>query len=101
VDVALRLRGWLSDADRTWAGRRVFVVCHDVVVLLLRYICEDLDEHQLGAVARESPLRNAALSRFVREPGGGWDVVAYDDVQHLRDAGLPVTEHAGERRATT
>jgi broad specificity phosphatase PhoE len=101
VDVASRLRGWLSDADRKWAGHRVFVVCHDVVVLLLRYVCEGLDEQQVGAVAKQTPLRNAALSRFVRDRDGGWEVVTYDEVQHLREAGLPVTEHPGERRDAT
>jgi broad specificity phosphatase PhoE len=101
ADVASRLRGWLSDADRRWAGRRVFVVCHDVVVLLLRYVCEELDEQQVAAVAQGTPLRNAALSRFARKTDGGWEVVVYDDVQHLHEAGLPVTEHRGERRDVT
>src|SRR5581483_7549953 len=32
VDVALRLRTWLSDADRVFGDRRVLVVSHDVVI---------------------------------------------------------------------
>jgi len=50
-------------------------------------------------LARHTPLRNASLSRLTREGDGGWTVTAYDEVSHLRDAGLEVTEHRGERRA--
>jgi broad specificity phosphatase PhoE len=99
VDVVLRLRAWLSDADRVLAGRRVLVVSHDVVIVLLRYICEGLDEKSVLRVASETPMRNAALSRYVRQEGGAWKVTEYDKVQHLRDAGLTVTEHRGARRA--
>lgn len=101
VDVVARLRSWLSDADRRWPGRRVLVVSHDVVVLLLRYVCEELDEERVLGVARAAPMRNAALSRYVRRRDGRWSVAAYDDVEHLRAAGLPVTEHPGERRDAT
>ena len=49
-------------------------------------------------MAAERPLHNAALSRFVRDGRGAWQIAAYDDVRHLEAAGLPVTEHQGERR---
>ena len=101
ADVVLRLRSWLSDIDRAMPGGRVLVVSHDVVIVLLRYVCEGLDEERVLAVARATPVRNAAVSRFLRGPDGGWTVVAYDDVEHLRAADLPVTEHPGARRAGT
>ena len=70
-----------------------------VVIALLRYVCEGLEESQVLELARETPLRNASLSRFMRGADGTWTIAAYDEVQHLRDAGLEVTEHRGERRA--
>jgi broad specificity phosphatase PhoE len=97
VDVALRLRTWLADVDRELPAERLLVVSHDVVVALLRYVCEGLDEAQVLELARTTPLRNASLSRLVRRADGGWDMVTYDEVSHLRDAGLQVTEHRGER----
>ncbi len=97
ADVVLRLRGWLAEADVAWDGKRVLVVSHDVVIALLRYLCEGLDEEEVLEVARTTPLRNAAVSRFVRDDGGGWQIVSYDDVRHLQAAGLPITEHRGER----
>lgn len=98
TDVLLRLRAWLSDADRALSDKRVLVVSHDVVIVLFRYICEGLDEETVLRVASQTPMRNAALSRFVRDDDGGWKITEYDDVQHLRDAGLTVTEHRGARR---
>jgi broad specificity phosphatase PhoE len=98
ADVVLRLRTWLSDLDRDLPGARVLVVSHDVVIALVRYVCEAMDETQVLDLARSTPMRNAALSRIVREEGR-WSTVAYDEVAHLRAADLPVTEHKGERRA--
>lgn len=98
VDVALRLRTWVADLERS-GPERVLVVSHDVVVALLRYVCEGLDEEQILRLARDTPLRNASLSRMVRDGDGAWTVTAYDEVSHLRDAGLEVTEHQGERDA--
>jgi broad specificity phosphatase PhoE len=97
ADVALRLRGWLSDVNAEAAGARVLVVCHDVVIVLLRYLCEGLDEEAVLDLARTTPVRNAALGRLVRAADGHWVVREYDAVEHLRAAGLPVTEHRGAR----
>ena len=99
VDVVLRLRSWLADVERAATAERLLVVSHDVVIALIRYVCEGLDEQQVLDLARHTPLRNASLSRLTREGDGGWTVTAYDEVSHLRDAGLEVTEHRGERRA--
>jgi broad specificity phosphatase PhoE len=99
ADVVLRLRSWLSDLDQKWPGRRVLVVSHDVVVVLLRYICEELDEEQVVELARATPLHNASLSRLVRQRDGLWSTVMYDEVGHLEAAGLEATEHGGERHA--
>ncbi len=79
--------------------RSVLVVSHDVVIALLRYVCEGLDEDQVLDLARRTPLRNAAVSRLVRDADRTWTTTSYDDVTHLREAGLIVTEHRGERRA--
>ncbi|QDH10592.1 histidine phosphatase family protein [Nocardioides dongxiaopingii] len=99
ADVVLRLRSWLADLDRDAAGRRVLVVSHDVVIALIRYVCEDLGEHEVLDLARDTPLHNASLSRLARGGDGAWTTTLYDDVGHLDAAGLPATEHRGERRA--
>ena len=85
ADVALRLRAWLADVDRDFHAARLLVVSHDVVIALLRYVCEGLDEQQVLDLARDTPLQNASLSRMVREVDGSWRLVAYDEVAHLQD----------------
>ena len=101
VDVALRLRTWLADLERAPAGQRLMVVGHDIVIALVRYVCEGLDEEQVLELARHTPLRNASLSRLVRADDGTWSTAEYDEVSHLTDAGLEVTEHEGERHVRT
>jgi len=101
VDVALRLRTWLADLERAPAGQRLMVVGHDIVIALVRYVCEGLDEEQVLELARDTPLRNASLSRLVRADDGTWSTAEYDEVSHLTDAGLEVTEHEGERHVRT
>jgi broad specificity phosphatase PhoE len=101
VDVLLRLRSWLAYVDGAWPGRRILVVSHDVVIVLLRYLCEGLDEEGVLTLARTTPVHNAALSRYMRDSDGLWTVPTYDDVEHLRTSGLTVTEHGGTRRAGT
>lgn len=99
ADVVLRLRSWLADVDRNPPADRLLVVSHDVVIALIRYVCEGLSEDEVLDLARRTPLRNASLTRLVHEQEGTWTVAAYDEVSHLRDAGLDVTEHQGERHA--
>ena len=80
ADVVLRLRSWLGDVDRDYPAARLLVVSHDVVIALLRYVCEDLDEEQVLDLARRTPLQNASLSRLVRDADGSWRLVSYDEV---------------------
>jgi broad specificity phosphatase PhoE len=101
ADVVHRLRTWLADADRIFDGKCVLLVSHDVVILLLRYVCEGLDEEQVLHLGRVTPMHNAALSRFDRDDQGQWTVSMYDDVTHLDQAGLPVTAHRGARDGGT
>ncbi|MBD7995634.1 histidine phosphatase family protein [Arthrobacter sp. Sa2CUA1] len=97
ADVALRLRSLLRDLDDSEDGRRVAVVCHDAVILLLRYVCEGLSEADLLEIAATSSVRNGSVTRLVRPTGTGfWQVAEFNVVDHLSGAGAPVTEHAGE-----
>jgi len=94
ADVALRLRAALGDLAPRDAGRRVLVVAHDAVVMLLRYALEELTEDELMAVVRERSVRNASFTRLDRVDAG-WRLVTFDDVEHLADLDAPVTEHQG------
>ncbi|WP_412543227.1 histidine phosphatase family protein [Longispora sp. K20-0274] len=69
ADVALRLRSFLADLDRAEPGRRVLLVTHDAVVLMLRYLTEGLDEAELRELMRAGTVRNAAVNRWEATTG--------------------------------
>ncbi len=97
ADVALRLRSLLADLDRLDDGRHVALVCHDAVVLLIRYVCEGLTEEDLLALAAGTAILNGSVTRLVRPSGSGsWQIVSFNKVAHLEAAGAPVTVHAGD-----
>lgn len=92
ADVALRLRSALADIERISHGR-VLVVAHDAVVLLFRYICEELTEREVMTLARSS-VDNAAVTRLVRDEAGHWRAVDVNLRDHLPESLR--TEHPGE-----
>ncbi|MSR97809.1 histidine phosphatase family protein [Arthrobacter sp. BL-252-APC-1A] len=97
ADVALRLRSLLRDLDDAEDGRSVAVICHDAVIMLLRYVCEGLLEADLLDIAAANSVRNGSVTRLLRPAGTGfWDLAAFNSVDHLARGGAPVTEHAGD-----
>ncbi len=97
ADLTLRVRSFLNDLDRLEDGR-VLIVCHDVLVLMFRYICERLSEQQVLEISASTPVKNVSVTRLLRDPGGkGWTLGSFNDVSHLETEDAPVTEHPGER----
>ncbi|ROP29082.1 histidine phosphatase family protein [Couchioplanes caeruleus] len=81
-DVAARVAAFLDDLHREHAGRRVVVVAHDSVVLMMRFVIEGLDWDGVAAVADAGPVRNASITRF--DGSSGRLVLAgYNTVDHL------------------
>lgn len=68
VDVILRLRSALDTISLHHADRRVLIVCHQVVVLCLRYILEELDESAVLAIDKESAVLNCGICEYDFEP---------------------------------
>ncbi|MEY9963153.1 putative phosphoglycerate mutase [Streptacidiphilus sp. MAP12-16] len=84
ADVALRLRSLLRDLYETEASRRVLLVGHDAVVLMLRHIIDELDEASLIAVDREGAVANASITRWSRTSSGQLKLDCYNTTAHLR-----------------
>lgn len=95
TDLALRVRSFLDHLDAVSEPGPVVLVCHDAVVLIIRFVCEQLTERQLLDIGANTPVANASVTRLIRtgryEP---WVLERFNDVGHLRDEGAPVTEHA-------
>ncbi|GAA3946326.1 histidine phosphatase family protein [Actinoplanes auranticolor] len=83
-DIADRLTSFLDDLNGKQAGRRVVVVAHDSVVLMMRFVIEGLELAALpGIVAEHGPIGNASITSF-RESSGRLVLDRYNTVDHLR-----------------
>ena len=68
ADVILRLRSMLNTINLHYNDRRVLVVCHQVVVLCMRYILEELDESQILAIDKQADVLNCGICAYEFEP---------------------------------
>ena len=83
ADVALRLRSVL--------------VCHDAVILLVRYVLEGMNEQEILDLAAGTSVLNASITRYVRPSGEGpWTLESFNVADHLAEQGVAVTEHGGD-----
>jgi broad specificity phosphatase PhoE len=64
ADVILRLRSALNTINLHYCNRRVLIVCHQVVVLCMRYILEELDEAQILAIDKQADVLNCGICAF-------------------------------------
>src|SRR5688572_13136246 len=94
-DVILRLRSALDTISLHQGGRRVLILTHQVVVLCLRYLLENLSEEQVLAIDREGDVANCAVTEYRFDPSAGPDgalvLQRYNFVAPLEEAGAPVT----------
>ena len=96
ADLALRVRSLLADLDRLEGGRRVLVVCHDAVIMLIRYVAEGLTEDEILEIGRTSAVRNASVTRLVRADGERlWRADSFNAVDHLDEHGARTTAQRG------
>ncbi len=94
ADVILRLRGALDTISLHHADRRVVIVCHQVVVLCIRYVLEEMDEAQILAIDREGDVVNCGICEYEFEPDGDGcapHLVRYNFATPLIEEQAPVT----------
>jgi broad specificity phosphatase PhoE len=63
LDVAGRVAEVVTELRRDHSGKSVFVIAHDAVVLMFRYVIDGLTLDQLSEVARAG-VANASVTRF-------------------------------------
>jgi len=94
-DVILRLRSSLDSIALHHAGARVLVVAHQVVVLCLRYLIEDMTEAEVLAVDREADVANCGVTEYAFDPAlgrrGALRLVRHNFVAPMLREGTPVT----------
>jgi broad specificity phosphatase PhoE len=83
ADVEVRLGSFLDDLNRDRAGKRVVVVAHDAVVLMMRAVIESLSWSQVVEMEQTAGhVLNASISRFVAADGR-LVLDRYNSVDHL------------------
>ena len=95
-DVILRLRSSLDTISLHHGGRRVLIVGHQVVVLCLRYLIEELDEDRILAIDAEGDVANCAVTEYRFDPEAGRDgalvLARYNFTAPVAEQGAPVTD---------
>ena len=61
ADVILRLRSALNTINLHYCDRRVLIVCHQVVVLCMRYILEELTEVDILQIDKQADILNCGI----------------------------------------
>ena len=91
-DVILRLRSLVEMATREHGGQRVLIVAHQVTVNCMRYLMENLEEHEILALDKRGDVPNCGVTSYEHDPAGdGMRVDLVNFTAPLRRAGAPVT----------
>ena len=95
-DVILRLRSLMDTVSLHYAGRSVMIVAHQVVVLCMRYIVENLDEAGILGIDREGDVANCSITEYRFDPAAGrfgnLVLQRYNATAPLNVAHAPVTD---------
>jgi broad specificity phosphatase PhoE len=95
ADVIQRLRGALDTISLHHADRRVLIVCHQVVVLCIRYILEEMDEAQILAIDKQADVINCGVCEYDFQPDDAASclpqLVRYNFGAPLLEEDAPVT----------
>jgi broad specificity phosphatase PhoE len=84
-DVVHRLRAFVADLAAHADGRRVLIVAHDAIVLLMRHVLAGTPDADLAAIHVHAPIRNASVSTWHRVDGR-LEVHRFNDTAHLSAA---------------
>ncbi|HKG94914.1 MAG TPA: histidine phosphatase family protein [Gemmatimonadaceae bacterium] len=95
-DVILRLRSALDTISLHYArGERVLIVCHQVIVLCLRYLVECMSEEQILEIDRRAEIANCSITAYEFDPAAGKQgklrLTAFNFVAPLEAEGAAVT----------
>lgn len=95
-DVILRLRSAVDMLSLHYPARRVLIVAHEVVVLCMRYLLEDLDEERILAIDRQGDVANCAITEYEYQERdhpleGSMVLLRYNETSPLEQQGAPVT----------
>jgi len=96
VDVIFRLRSLLDTVSLHYGGRRVMIVAHQVVVLCLRYVIENLTEAEILEIDKAGDVANCAITEYKFDAAAGKDgnlvLARYNVTAPMEAQATPVTQ---------
>jgi 2,3-bisphosphoglycerate-dependent phosphoglycerate mutase len=97
ADVALRVRSLLATEALRHSGERLLCVSHQAVVMVFRYVLEELSEQQLLDIDRHEQVANTSVTRYELSDDGVFGLAGFNGVDHLAEPDAepheaPVTE---------
>jgi broad specificity phosphatase PhoE len=90
ADVAGRIRAVLEGRGST-GGDRLLVVSHQAVIMVMRYVLENLTEQQVLEIDRTEVIANTAVTTYA-DVDGSLRLQRFNDASHLETSDAPVTE---------
>ncbi|MBB4639015.1 histidine phosphatase family protein [Longimicrobium terrae] len=99
-DVILRLRSALDTLSLHQREERVLIVCHQVVVLCMRYLLECMTEAEILGIDAAQEVANCSVTSYEFNPRlgpkGKMELTRFNFVAPLEVAGAPVTTRPDE-----
>jgi probable phosphoglycerate mutase len=93
ADVALRVRSLLATEALRHDGERLLCFSHQAVIMVFRYVLEELSEQQLLDIDRHEQVANTSVTRYEFADGGAAELAEFNGVEHLAEPDdAPVTE---------
>ena len=92
ADVALRIRSLLATEALRHDGERLLLVAHQAVIMVFRYVLEELTEQELLDVDKREQVANASVTRYEAGAGGHLELAAFNLVDHLVAEDEDITE---------
>ena len=95
ADVIFRLRALMDTVSLHYGGRRVMIIAHQVVVLCLRYVIENLTEAEILAIDKQGDVANCAITEYAFDASAGRDgglvLARYNVTAPMEEDDTPVT----------
>ncbi|MBA2768006.1 MAG: histidine phosphatase family protein [Sporichthyaceae bacterium] len=91
ADVAGRVRAVVDAVERRYVGERLLLVTHQAVMMVARYVLENLTEQEILDLDAGERIANTGVIRY-RYVDGVPSLESFNDTSHLDVADAPMTE---------
>jgi len=91
VDVALRVRSFISELWHDNPSAAVAVFSHQAVLFVLRYVIEGLTEAEILDIDRHARFHNGGITSYAADEGKPLRLIEHDAIDHLDETETPAT----------